>query len=101
QDRGSRPAVLGLEAGRGKVAPLVILDRRVDGVAAGTPYVTRHDRRGAEDLLVRWERPQIGDRVDVDLMGELGQLLLALAFSVPPGDGQVDERFSQLRHGKA
>ena len=98
QDRRARTAVLGLEAGRGEVAPLVVLDGRVDGVSPCATHVPRDDRGCPEDLIGGRERPQVGDRVDVHLMGELGKVLLALAFSVPARDGQVDERLPKLRH---
>ena len=94
KDRGARAAVLGFEACGRQVAPLVVLDGRVDGVAAGAADVARDDRGGPEDLLGGRERPQIRDGVDVHLVGELGQVLLALALSVSPGDREVDEGFA-------
>ena len=101
QDRCPRAAVLRLEAGRGEVAPLVVLDR--SGRRCCVPRAARDGARS------RWCRrsaraagtPTGTDRVDVHLGGQLGQVLLALALSVTSGDREVDEGLAQLRHRHA
>ena len=94
EDRQERVAVVGLEEPADEVAPLEVLDPRVDHLGRHAPRLARDDDVDARLLLLGPREPDVGDRVRVEARLQAARVALA-ARRHAAGHDRLDVRLAQ------